>query len=79
MRKKNETQGNKKLNVLFLIADDLNCDLGSYNQFQVISPSIDKLASNGVLFENAQSISTVRPSRASFMTYVLGSNQNHSK
>ena len=67
--KKNETQGNKKLNVLFLIADDLNCDLGSYNHPQVISPSIDKLASNGVLFENAHNqYPLCGPSRASFMT-----------
>ena len=67
--KKNETQVNKKLNVLFLIADDLNCDLGSYNHPQVISPSIDKLASNGVLFENAHNqYPLCGPSRASFMT-----------
>ena len=67
--KKAELIKNEKLNVLFLIADDLNCDLGSYNHPQVISPSIDKLASKGVLFENAHNqYPLCGPSRASFMT-----------
>jgi len=67
--KKVPTEKNEKLNVLFLIADDLNCDLGSYNHPQVISPSIDKLASKGVLFENAHNqYPLCGPSRASFMT-----------
>ena len=60
---------NQKMNVLFLIADDLNCDLGSYNHPQVISPHIDKLASKGILFENAHNqYPLCGPSRASFMT-----------
>ena len=67
--KKVPTEKNEKLNVLFLIADDLNCDLGSYNHPQVISPSIDKLASKGILFENAHNqYPLCGPSRASFMT-----------
>ncbi len=67
--KKVENEKNEKLNVLFLIADDLNCDLGSYNHPQVISPSIDKLASKGILFENAHNqYPLCGPSRASFMT-----------
>ena len=67
--KKAELIKNEKLNVLFLIADDLNCDLGSYNHPQVISPSIDKLASKGILFENAHNqYPLCGPSRASFMT-----------
>ena len=43
----NETQ---KLNVLFIVADDLNCDIGAYGNEKVITPNIDKLAKNGVLF-----------------------------
>ena len=67
--KRNKVNVNEKFNVLFLIADDLNCDLGSYNHPQVLSPSIDKLASNGILFENAHNqYPLCGPSRASFMT-----------
>ncbi len=67
--KRNKANVNEKFNVLFLIADDLNCDLGSYNHPQVLSPSIDKLASNGILFENAHNqYPLCGPSRASFMT-----------
>ena len=43
----------EKLNVLFIIADDLNCDIGVYGNKDVYTPNIDKLASEGVLFENA--------------------------
>ena len=58
-----------KLNVLFIIADDLNCDLGAYGDFKAITPNIDKLAERGVLFGNAHNqYPWCAPSRASFMT-----------
>ncbi|BDS05769.1 iduronate-2-sulfatase [Oceaniferula spumae] len=58
-----------KPNVLFIICDDLNCDLGSYGHPQVKTPNIDKLAARGTLFSNAHcQYSLCGPSRASFMT-----------
>ena len=68
-KKSNTIDKNQKLNVLFIIADDLNCDLGSYGHPQVISPNIDKLAKNGTLFGNVHNqYPLCGPSRASFMT-----------
>ena len=59
----------KKLNVLFIIADDLNCDIGAYGNNEVYTPNIDKLASEGVLFGNAHvQYPLCGPSRASLMT-----------
>ncbi|MAJ97854.1 MAG: iduronate-2-sulfatase [Flavobacteriales bacterium] len=59
----------EKMNVLFIIADDLNCDLGSYGNSVVKTPNIDRLAEMGVLFENAHNqYPLCGPSRASFMT-----------
>tara|TARA_B100001939_G_C16945171_1_gene619991 strand:+ start:2752 stop:4284 length:1533 start_codon:yes stop_codon:yes gene_type:complete len=59
----------KKLNVLFIIADDLNCDIGAYGNKNVYTPNIDKLAREGVLFENAHvQYPLCGPSRISLMT-----------
>jgi arylsulfatase A-like enzyme len=60
---------NSRPNVLFLISDDLNCDLGSYGHPLVKSPNLDRLASRGVQFNQAYCQYPVcGPSRASFMT-----------
>tara|TARA_B100000886_G_C20420216_1_gene491200 strand:- start:1510 stop:3069 length:1560 start_codon:yes stop_codon:yes gene_type:complete len=59
----------EKLNVLLIIADDLNCDIGAYGNLVVKTPNIDRLAERGVLFENAHNqYPLCGPSRASFMT-----------
>ena len=55
--------------MLFIIADDLNCDLGCYGNTQVKSPNIDGLAQKGIVFENAHNqYPLCGPSRASFMS-----------
>ena len=69
-RKENQLSNtNEKLNVLLIVADDLNCDLGAYGNMHVKTPNIDRLASRGVVFENAHcQYPWCGPSRASLMT-----------
>lgn len=56
-------------NVLMIISDDLNADLGSYGHPMVKTPHIDALASKGMQFNAAYTqYPLCGPSRASFMT-----------
>lgn len=59
----------EKKNVVFLICDDLNCDLGSYGHPLVKTPNIDRLAERGTRFDRAYcQYALCGPSRASFLT-----------
>jgi arylsulfatase A-like enzyme len=62
-------------NILFIVADDLATRLGCYGDKAAITPNIDRLAKESVLFERAYAQGLVcTPSRTSFM---LGLNNRH--
>ena len=62
--------GNKKPNVVFILADDLGYgDLGVTGQTKISTPNIDRLAGQGLLFTNHYTGTTVcAPSRSALMT-----------
>ncbi|KZS38833.1 iduronate-2-sulfatase [Aquimarina aggregata] len=61
----------KKPNILFIAIDDLRPELGAYGSQLAVSPNIDKLASQGLLFENAYCQQAIcGPSRASVLTGI---------
>jgi iduronate 2-sulfatase len=60
---------NSSPNVLFIVVDDLRPELGCYGSEAIQTPHIDRLASQGSLFENAYcQVPVCGASRASFMT-----------
>lgn len=67
-----EPQSEVKPNVLFISIDDLRTTLGCYGDTLVRSPNIDRLASEGRLFQRAYCHQAVcGPSRTSILTGLL--------
>ncbi len=61
----------EKMNVLFLMADDMRPELGCYGVKEVKTPCIDRLAASGVVFQNAYcNVPVSGASRASLLTGV---------
>jgi arylsulfatase A-like enzyme len=57
------------MNVLMIIADDLNTRLGCYGETQARTPTLDRLASQSVVFDRCYAPCTVcTPSRKALMT-----------
>ena len=42
-----------RLNILMIISDDLNCQLGCYGNTIVKTPNVDRLAAHGVRFDRS--------------------------
>ncbi|WP_319503362.1 sulfatase [uncultured Draconibacterium sp.] len=58
-----------KTNFLFIIVDDLRPQLGCYGNAETLSPNIDRLAEEGLLFRNAYcNVPVCGASRASLLT-----------
>ena len=62
----------KNNNILFISIDDLRTELNCYGASHIKSPNIDRLAAQGVRFENAHVQQAIcMASRASIMTSVI--------
>ena len=58
-----------RLNILWIVADDLGTDLGAYGDSLVHTPNLDRLAQQGILYTNHYTVTAVcSPSRSAVIT-----------
>jgi arylsulfatase A-like enzyme len=70
----NAREGAGNLNVLLIVADDMNCDIGAYAEHGALTPNLDRLAEMSTVFDNAHvQYPHCGPSRASLMTSLYPS------
>jgi len=79
--RKRSAEGEKRPNVLFIAVDDLRPQLGCYGHKHMLSPNIDRLASDGIVFlrsycqvpvcgaSRASLLTGARPARDRFISY----------
>ncbi|MEJ7694201.1 sulfatase-like hydrolase/transferase [Daejeonella sp.] len=61
--------GQKKPNIILIMADDIGMEaFGAYGNDDKITPNVDKLAAEGMLFKNCYSTPLCTPSRVELMT-----------
>ena len=61
-----------KLNLLFIMFDDLRPELSVYNQHHMITPNFERLANRSVIFDKAFcQIAVCNPSRDSLLTGII--------
>lgn len=78
-----QAQNKKKPNIIVFIADDAGLDFGCYGNHSIKTPNIDRIAQQGVRFQNAFLTSPQSsPSRTSMMTgmfaHTIGTEDLHS-
>lgn len=76
----NSVQAQKQPNIIWLMAEDMSTDLECYGMPDVKTPHLNKMAKNGVLFNNAFVTNPIcSPSRSSMMvgTHQLKTNSQH--
>ena len=70
--------GSTQPNILFIAIDDLRPELGCYGAKHIISPNIDKLASEGIIFDRAYcQMAICMASRKSIMSGYRPSAENN--
>ncbi len=68
-RETGSLQFDKHPNILWISVEDIGCNLPCYGDSTVETPNIDRLASEGIVFENAFStVGVCSPSRSSVIT-----------
>lgn len=68
---KNEQQLSEQPNILWITCEDINPFLGAYGDQQAITPNLDQLAKEGVVYTNAYATAPVcSPSRSCLITGV---------
>src|SRR5262245_34546376 len=70
LRAQKSQSNSRKLNVLFLMSDDMRVELGCYgSMFRAQTPNLDALAKSGVRFDrNYCQFPLCNPSRSSLLT-----------